>query len=157
MNSESLKSSTPPSLQSYCLPVEVSLKEPHFLQKTCHNARTEVGPALQHNHWLAQMYHLLQSVTFCSAVPCLRSARSYDRQRERQLASQINTPVDVVATESNLTPAEYFLICFVVDLYTPSEYGHTRQIVHRPQLMHRTKCTGIEARLWVPQTSPTPR
>ena len=33
MNSESLKSNTPPSLQSYCLPVEVSLKEPQFFTK----------------------------------------------------------------------------------------------------------------------------
>ncbi len=33
MNSESLKYNTPPSLQSYCLPVEVSLKEPQFFTK----------------------------------------------------------------------------------------------------------------------------
>ncbi len=39
-----------------------------FFQKTCHNARREVGPAVQHNYWLAQMYHLLQSATVCGTM-----------------------------------------------------------------------------------------
>ncbi len=97
MNSESLKSNTPPSLLSYCLPVEVSPKEPQFYKRLATMlAEKWDQPYSTTIGWLrcTFSFSLLRS-----AVQCLRGARSSKGRAARTIPL-----VDVVAAESNLTP-----------------------------------------------------
>ena len=141
MNRESLKSNTPPSLQSYCLPVEVSLKEPQFFTKDLPQCsqRSGTSPTAQ----------LLAGSDVPSPSVCYGLRYNvyavHVRRRERLLDQY---PVDVVAAESNLTPC-WETHNYYTYLPCPSLHGsvkYTRLIVHRPQnaQMHKkTKQTDV--------------